>query len=133
MSQVSRSPLNKKLQEQLLRNFFSAFLSLKRTDQVELFLGDLLTRTEKIVLAKRLAIALMLLEESSYAEIKSSLKVSSTTVAGINNLINEKKGYREMLEKLKSLEKHSSDSWLISLMLAKTDRKYRAKLSQGKL
>ena len=56
------------------------------------FLMGMLTHTERKMFAKRFQIAMMLLLGYDYQTIKSRVKISSATVAKINNLLNEEGG-----------------------------------------
>ena len=48
------------VEERMFEVFEKTFLGLKSAESARLLLGDLLTRTEKIMIAKRLAIAVLL-------------------------------------------------------------------------
>jgi len=52
-----------------------------------MFLGDVLTETERVVLAKRLAIAVYLNKNKSYENIRKDLKVSSATIANVQKML----------------------------------------------
>jgi Trp operon repressor len=81
MAQISRKPLRKEIYEQVFELLIRIFTdSYSRKDAANL-LDDLLSPTEKIVLAKRLAIALLLAKDYGYEEIKEILHVSMPTIA----------------------------------------------------
>jgi len=129
MSQVSRNKLDLKTQNNLLKNFLLVISKLNKEEQAKLFLDDLLTRTEKIVLAKRLAIALMLESGKSYDEIKDLLKVSSSTIGLVNNQLNNGFGYKLVLKGLLRPKKQSKDSLLLDFIKSKSSLKSRKRLS----
>ena len=81
MAQVSRSPLAKDVGEKVIDIFLDTFAKIKNKDQAAKLLNDLLTPTEKIMLAKRLSIAYMLQKGYDYRTISQVLRVSTTTVA----------------------------------------------------
>jgi len=56
---------------------------LKTSPAVEKFVNDVLSETEKTVLAKRLGIAWYLTKNKSYELIRQDLKVSSATIATV--------------------------------------------------
>lgn len=56
---------------------------VREETEAQQLLNDLLTPTEQMALSKRLGIALSLVEGKSYEEIKKRLKVSSATVAKV--------------------------------------------------
>ncbi len=79
--------LNKnKLSDDLLSDLFSQLnstMSKLDEDKLNLFLSDLLGDEERIMLAKRLAIAVMINEGHSLYKISETLKVSPTTAEKI--------------------------------------------------
>ena len=128
MSQISKLKLNKKVQEDILKNLFISISKINKDELSKVFLEDLLTRTEKIVLAKRLAIALLLESGRSYSEIKDIVKVSASTISTVNNSLNNGKGYREIIKKLHSLESKQENSWLFDLFNSKASISSRRRL-----
>jgi len=80
MSQVSKNQLNNKVYEKIF-SLFPKFLyrMTSRGKQSEL-IDSFFTRTEKIVLAKRVAIAFMLVKGYDYRQISSKIKVSTSTI-----------------------------------------------------
>jgi len=88
MTRVSRIPLNTKKIEALLDDFWCAVALIESKSEAKNFFFDLLTHTERKMLAKRLQVALMLLDGEDYKTIRSSLKVSDNTIAKINNWLN---------------------------------------------
>jgi len=83
MSQVSKYKLDNKVYEKIF-SLFPQFLSrmIGRGKQQEL-IDAFFTKTEKIVLAKRIAIAFMLTKGYTYNSIVGTIKVSHGTVANI--------------------------------------------------
>lgn len=103
MTQVSRFPLPKHLEKQMHRAIRKAFADLRTEDEVEAFLDDLLSPTEKIMLAKRLAIAILLDQGYDQRTIHEVMKTSVTTVNTVNYwLKNNGNGYRNILAKFKA-------------------------------
>jgi uncharacterized protein YerC len=74
MAKVSQIPLSPKIQEKVLSNFWQVIVDLKKKSEVEDFMNDLLTSTEKTMLSKRLAIALMLEKGADYEVVCKTLK-----------------------------------------------------------
>jgi len=71
-----------------------------------MFLHDLLSPTEKLMLSKRLAIAFMLIQDYNYASINNRLKVSNPTIWNVKmNLVHRGKGYKMAIEQIMSKEK----------------------------
>lgn len=99
MSQVSKRLVAKDIEKRMQEILWESFSSLRRSKDAELFLSDLLTPTEKTVLAKRLAIAVLLSKGYDNEAIMGILKVSSATVAKIKLALGGK-GYQTVLGKL---------------------------------
>lgn len=95
MAQISRKPIRKEVYEQIFELLLKIFTESHSRKKATLLLDDLLSPTEKIVFAKRLAIALLLAKGYGYEEIKEILKVSMPTIATVNlNLKYKGEGYR---------------------------------------
>ncbi len=91
----------KKKQEVLVLDLVNAFVNCHNLKESAFFLHDLLTRREMSVLAKRLAIARLLLSGKKYEEIEAELSVSHSTVAKIAVWLSERgDGFREIIERL---------------------------------
>lgn len=73
---------------------------IKGADEAKVLLSDLLTETERVAIAKRLAIALSLTNGKSYEEINESLKVSSATIAKVQESL-DTDGMRLAIEKIR--------------------------------
>lgn len=85
MTKISRKPVDPKIMTQFYEDFWEAIASLENKQEAKEFLFDLLTHTERKMLAKRLQIAVMLLQGSNYGAIEERLKVSPATITKINN------------------------------------------------
>ena len=100
MSQVSKRILKADVTERLFQNFWEMFANIKQTRQIQLFLEDFLSPTEKIMLAKRMAIAILFSKGYDHRTISSMLKVSTTTVNNIARFLNAKTpGYQLLIKK----------------------------------
>ena len=104
MPQVSRKPLDRETANRLFESFFRAIGLLNRQD-AEVFLNDLLTRTERVMLAKRLAISILLDAGKTYQHIKELLNVSQSTITAVVKTLELSGGYRRAIEKLKKSER----------------------------
>lgn len=80
MTQVSKRCVTKDVEERVLDLFWTAFTHLQTKQSIAIFLQDLLTKTEKVMLSKRFAIAFMLMKGYEYPIINDILKVSDATV-----------------------------------------------------
>lgn len=106
MTQVSRNPLNAKINERIFEIFVEVVAALSKPTEIQDFLDDLLSPTEKVMLGKRLSIAYLLLKGYDQRMICSMLKVSSGTVSRVSlNLQIKGKGYKGIFGKVFAKEK----------------------------
>lgn len=106
MSQVSKRFLHKKVEDRILDLFWTSLSSLPTKQKVALFLDDLLTPTEKIMLSKRLAIAFMLMKGHNYPTINERLKVSDPTIWNVRTGLSlSGKGYKMVIKEIMNQEK----------------------------
>jgi uncharacterized protein YerC len=106
--QVSKQKLNKTVERQIYDIFYQLVSDVKSTKEAQAILSDLLSETERQVIAKRLAIALFLDKGRSYENIKSTLKVSSATIASVQEQLGSE-GLQLALTKIKAEE--WADEW----------------------
>lgn len=84
MVYVSEKPLKKEVLVRISELFIVHIANVHTKSHSKQFLDEILTSAEKIMLAKRFAIIVMLYRKQSYSSIMKTLKVSQTTVAKIN-------------------------------------------------
>lgn len=111
MPQVSKYPISKDVYNTIFDKLSETIVNLRTKGQVIRFFDEFLSPTERIMLAKRLAIGLLLAKEYSYREIREVLRVSTTTIGDSALLYKYGKGYREVIEKLIEDEK-MEEFWL---------------------
>lgn len=100
MSQVSKKVLPNHVKEELFKNFWDLLASIKDPREIKIFIEDFLSPTEKIMLAKRIAISILLAKGYNHRSISRILKVSTTTVASIAKFLNLKTpGYQLLIKK----------------------------------
>lgn len=109
MPHVSSKKLKKETLNKLYSEFGKAFEKSARKSGTKFFLGDLLTRTEKIMLAKRFAVIYLLSQEVPVSYISGSLSMSPTTIFKMSLKYDIGK-YSSLL---KTLEKDKTDIWEI--------------------
>lgn len=120
MSQVSGYPIHKKVEERMFEIFKFTISSLKNDQEIEDFLEDFLSPVEKIMLSKRLAIAILLAKGYTYPSIATILRVTPSTIAMVSlRLKYSGKGYKKMVEKILSDEKKDNFWQKIEDILAK--------------
>ena len=101
MSQISGIRLEKETEERMYKIFWGSLAGLKKVGEVEAFFSELLTPTEKVMLAKRLAIATLLMRGHDYRSISFLLKVSFSTIFRVKALLEQSEGgYRKVIEKM---------------------------------
>jgi uncharacterized protein YerC len=106
--QVSKQPLNQTLERQVYSILYQLIGDVKNSNEAQILLADLLTDTELQVVAKRIAIALFLDKGRSYENIKNTLKVSSATIASVQESMGNP-GIQLALHKIKAEE--WADEW----------------------
>lgn len=101
MTQISKHLLPKDIEEEMFDVFWQSVASVKNKKEAEKFFSELLTKTERVMLAKRLAIAVLLIRRYKYDQIKSLLKVSSCTISRVRGwLESEGEGYRFVINRM---------------------------------
>ncbi len=81
MPHVSRNKLSKKAERELTNTLNLALTKVTNGEDMQIFLDVLFTPTEKLMLAKRLAIIVLLKESFSDTQIADSLHLTRITVA----------------------------------------------------
>ncbi len=92
MTQVSRIPLRKEVEMRVYEVLMESIAAAKSRDTVSRLLGDLLSPTERLMIAKRLSIALLLLKHYDQRTISRWLKVSLGTVSKVSVMLQSGKG-----------------------------------------
>ena len=106
MSQVSRRKVNDKVYARIFEILVAFLVSIDNKNKAEGFIGDLLTDTEKIVLAKRLSIAFLLLKNYTYDVVESILRVSRPTIWNVKRWMDARgEGYKSILNEFMKMEK----------------------------
>ena len=106
MTQISKYPISAAVEKRIFEIFFGSIVHLNNTTDVSQFLDDFLTPTEKMMLAKRLAVAVLLTKGYEYREIRKTLRVSFPMIANVNIWLKYKgKGYQKVIEKILREEK----------------------------
>ena len=87
--QISKKGVDKKIEKRIFKALYQALADFKTPTQIENFLDDVLSETERMVLAKRLGIAYCLSRNLSYEKIREDLKVSSATIASVQKWLEQ--------------------------------------------
>ena len=106
MPQVSKRHLPVELRERIFQIFWKSASDLGSPGEARDFLNDLLSETEKVMLAKRLTVALLLKKGYAYRKISDLVKVSTGTVMRVSNKLKAGgPGYRRVTKQLMRDEK----------------------------
>ena len=115
MAYLSKNPIPKLTRERIENELVSLLFSVNSKSGRTLF-SEVLTKTELLMLAKRVTTILMLIDEQSYYRIQQVLGVSSSTSKRLHRLLME--GVFESLEKYVAQRKNREDlSRKISLII----------------
>jgi len=108
MTQVSKRPIHKDVEKRIFEVFKETIASLRNHEEIEDFLEDFLSPVEKIMLAKRLSIAVLLAKGYRYPTIANILRVTPPTIASVSiSLKYSGKGYKKAVEKILANERLS--------------------------
>jgi uncharacterized protein YerC len=106
MTQVSKYQLNSKVYEKIFSLFPQFLYRMTNKGQQNLLVNAFFTGTEKIVFAKRIAIAFMLVKGYRYDQIISKIKVSNGTVAKIAEALRTNDG--PIIKELEAIAKEDA-------------------------
>lgn len=129
MTHLSRWKLKKEEEKNLIDALRLVLTSLNKDREMEVFLGSLLTETEKLMLAKRLAIIVLLREGLTESQIAEALHVTRITVAKMRYFFESRgQGYKVALNKLAQQKQLGEFKKLLFPFLA-----YAAKAAGGRV
>ncbi len=101
MPRVSRKILHPAVKAKIQELLLDCITRCRDQKTTADFIDDLLTDTEKVMIAKRIAVVLMILKGYPSLDIEETLKVSGQTIWTMRVWMTAKgKGYREMLEEV---------------------------------
>jgi len=109
MPHISSKKLKKETLNKLYSEFGKAFEKSARKSETKFFLGDFLTKTEKIMLAKRFAVIYFLSQGVPVSYIAESLGMSPTTILKMSLKYDIGK-YSSLL---KTIRQEKKDIWKI--------------------
>ena len=108
--QISKQDVDQRVEKKIFKSLYQVLADINQPRAVEKFFDGILTSTERIALAKRLAIAGYLKKNRSYEVIKNELKVSSATIATVQELLEQEN--EGLITALKTIE---ADEWAAEL------------------
>lgn len=99
--------MRKEIESRIFEIFLTSLARVRRKTDVEIFIDDLLSPTEKMMLAKRLSIAFLLAKRCDQRTISELLKVSLSTVNRVSlRLQLGGKGYLRIIQEIIKDEKN---------------------------
>jgi len=110
MPHISARKLKKEVFQEINKRLIDSFADIKDKRLLKSFVDELLTSTEKIMLAKRLAVIFMLSEKFSFYRIQKSLKISTQTAMRMYGSF--KSGKFNNITKVLNKEKDKRNFWL---------------------
>ena len=103
---VRYNELTEREKKKFLGEFYSMVASLEDREEVKNFFKDLLTMSETVMISRRIQVAMMLLDDCAYEEIRKKLKVGYTTISQVEKWVhNGFGGYQKAIEKYKKNRK----------------------------
>lgn len=129
MPQVSRYKLNQEAEEELRNQLELVLTKISKAEEMKFFLEALLTKTEKLMLAKRLALVVLLQEDLSDSKIAEALHLTRITVSKMRYFLESRgEGYEIALRKIAQ----EKDLQQLKILLLKFIR-YSAKAAGGRI
>lgn len=102
MSQISKRYIPEKKLSRIFELFFDLILSISDKGEAEKILGELLTSTEKTMMAKRVTCFYLLLKGIPWDQIEETVKLSTSTIAYFKHFLDNSPTIKNYLsDKLK--------------------------------
>lgn len=101
--QISKKKVSLALEKQIYGMLYQLIIDIKTPHEAETILGQILSDIELSTLAKRIAVAYWLTNERSYVNIRENLKVSSATVANVQQEL-KSPGWKMAIQKIMAEE-----------------------------
>ncbi|OGY10988.1 MAG: hypothetical protein A3A58_02670 [Candidatus Blackburnbacteria bacterium RIFCSPLOWO2_01_FULL_41_27] len=106
MAQVSKYPIQKDVADKIFLLLAKSISKTKTDSQAVEFMESLFTPTERIMLAKRVAIAYLLAKDYQYRDIQKVLRVSMPTIAFVSSVMKYgNDSYRKIVKSIQGEEK----------------------------
>lgn len=89
---------NKIIDPQSVNDLYNTILSLKTTEDCEIFFADLCTYNEIENMAQRLKAAKMIINGHTYTDVTEATEISSATLSRVSKAVKYGKGYRKFVK-----------------------------------
>jgi uncharacterized protein YerC len=117
MVQISKKLLDKELEEEIYNQLWYSLGKVNNSKKTSEFFSDFLTKTEKLMLAKRFATAILIKRGRTANDIRHSIHVSFSTVGSVSSwiknarpetqslleTISNEKGWGEIIDKIENI------------------------------
>src|SRR3989338_5971653 len=101
MTKISKYSVKVEVETRMYEVLWKTIAGLKTEGETEEFFKELLSPTEQLMLAKRLAISILLIKKYTYEEIVDILKASPVTIGHIARwLKTEGKAFQKAINKI---------------------------------
>lgn len=105
MGRISKRKIDSEVEERIFEIFWGYLAHLRNPQDIHEFLVSLLSYTEQVMLAKRLAIAVLISRGVTYEYIDETLKVSPSTVGTVHKqILIGAQGYIKAIKRIQSQE-----------------------------
>jgi len=104
MVRVSQRYIQETKLKRIFDLFFEVIINIKNKKQAEKIISEILTSSEKIMVAKRITCIYLLLKEIPLIEIAEAIKMSSSTVFYFKEKYEQAKETREILSTILAKE-----------------------------
>jgi len=104
MAKFNHYSISKEDKNKILNELYFVVGSLKNKEQIINFFNDILTKSELIMLARRIQIARMLIEGQSYWQISRKLKTGIDTIMRVQRWL--KDGFGDYIKSLEKISKN---------------------------
>lgn len=91
MSQLSKKKLDKFVEQEMFVEFWNILSTIKNSKEASEFFTDLLTDTEKYMLAKRIMCAVLLVRGHYPSEINKTLHITYSTIGSVASWVKNAK------------------------------------------
>lgn len=109
MPQVSKNKLSPKIHKRIDEIFLNCFSKLNNNSDIQFFLNDILTPTERKMITKRVAIAYLYELNYDYRSISFTIKVSTATVNSVINKYSQSEKFQKNIKQLVKNEKFNQN------------------------
>lgn len=140
MGRISKRNIDPDIESRVFEIFRKYVASLTNPQEIEEFFTSILSNTEQVTVAKRLAIAVLIKKGLTFKQIDEALKVSISTVGSVQKQISiGAPGYKKAVTKIlewetKEDKKLQIDEFLLQISPAKAfgSPAYKGKSKEGK-